>query len=59
VPVSGRPLRKTPLFNVSLPERTHPVDIVGEDRVQRFLSVPIKAGKPTTRPRLLDVPARP
>lgn len=48
VRVGGRPLGKTPLFNVSLPEGTHLVQIVGEDRVQRFLSVPIKAGKPTT-----------
>lgn len=40
-----RSLGKTPLFNVSLPEGTHLLRIVGPDKKPRKLSVPIEAGK--------------
>lgn len=40
-----RSLGKTPLFNVSLPEGTHLLRIVGPDKKSRKLSMPIEAGK--------------
>jgi serine/threonine-protein kinase len=52
-----RSLGKTPLFNTQLPAGTHLLRIVGPDRKQRMLSVPIEAGK-TARHRcaLKDIP---
>jgi serine/threonine protein kinase len=52
-----RSLGKTPLFNVSLPEGTHLLRIVGPDKKSRKLSVPIEAGKKTMhRFSLGDIP---
>jgi serine/threonine-protein kinase len=52
-----RSLGKTPLFNVSLPEGTHLLRIVGPDKKSRKLSVPIEAGKKTLhRFSLGDIP---
>jgi serine/threonine protein kinase len=52
-----RSLGKTPLFNVSLPEGTHLLRIVGPDKKSRKLSVPIEAGKKTMhRFSLNDIP---
>ncbi len=53
-----RSLGRTPLFNVSLPEGTHLLRIVGPDKKSRRLSVPIEAGKKTMhRFSLDDIPA--
>ncbi len=49
-----RSLGKTPLFNVSLPEGTHLLRIVGPDKKARKLSVPIEAGKKTMHRFSLD-----
>jgi hypothetical protein len=47
-------LGKTPLFNVSLPEGTHLLRIVGPDKKPRKLSVPIEAGQKTLHRFSLD-----
>ncbi|HVG61401.1 MAG TPA: serine/threonine-protein kinase [Hyalangium sp.] len=49
-----RSLGKTPLFNVSLPEGTHLLRIVGPDKKSRKLSVPIEAGQKTLHRFSLD-----
>jgi eukaryotic-like serine/threonine-protein kinase len=52
-----RPLGKTPLFNAQLPAGTHLLRIVGPDKKQRMLSVPIEAGKTAMhRFSLKDIP---
>jgi len=52
-----RSLGKTPLFNTQLPAGTHLLRIVGPDRKQRMLSVPIEAGKTAMhRFSLKDIP---
>jgi serine/threonine protein kinase len=52
-----RSLGKTPLFNAQLPAGTHLLRIVGPDRKQRMLSVPIEAGKTAMhRFSLKDIP---
>jgi len=52
-----RSLGKTPLFNTPLPAGTHLLRIVGPDRKQRMLSVPIEAGKTALhRFSLKDIP---
>jgi serine/threonine-protein kinase len=52
-----RLLGKTPLFDRQLPAGTHLLRIVGPDRKQRMLSVPIEAGKTAMhRFSLKDIP---
>ncbi len=52
-----RPLGKTPLFNTPMPAGTNLLRIVGPDKKQRVLSVPIEAGKTAMhRFSLNDIP---